>query len=147
MLLKSRRSTRWPYLFRSTVLGGFCLDAFVGTTWKSEEFWDVLSDDDDNALLLFEGVLLADLRVSEAAYWLGEGVRTDCGFGGAVVTAAFQGAQTGVVILVSLNISGNFVILYEAFMDSISFSKAVPSMRETRPVKSISANVFSRIWM
>lgn len=35
MLLKSSRSTRWPYLFRSTVFERVELVAFGRTTWNS----------------------------------------------------------------------------------------------------------------
>lgn len=76
MVLKSSRSTRCPYLFRSTTFGGFGLDDFEDTTWNSPELLEALKDGDDRGLLLLDGVVLVEVRVSDATYWLGEGVRT-----------------------------------------------------------------------
>ena len=113
MLLKSSRSTRWPYLFRSTVLGGAELEDFERTTWNSPELGGFPGVEADVGtlmgapLVVLVTVVLVDVRERGTACWIGDGVSKDRGF---VVTAAFQDDQTGAIFAVR-NISGNWVTL------------------------------------
>lgn len=68
MVLKSRRSTRWPYLFRSTIFGAGVWD-FERTTWNSlgswvVEFWDVvgLGDLAEGCALVVVVVVFVEVR-------------------------------------------------------------------------------------
>lgn len=109
IVLKSSRSTRWPYLFRSTVFGRD--DDFDCTTWNSPELGGLTGVGDETGTLtdvpLLAKVVFVDVRESGTGCWLGDGVSKDRGF---VATAAFHGAITG-AIFAARKISGNLATL------------------------------------
>lgn len=103
ILLKSSRSTRWPYLFRSTTLGwGAGLEGLEEVTrLKSPGEEEAVSEAHDCAALVPEDVLV-DVRVRVAGFWFGESVASG---------DPFQDVGDVIVILEVLNRSGNLVTL------------------------------------
>lgn len=121
MLLKSSRSTRWPYLFRSTVFGGVAPGTLDRTTWKSEDSGLFVTG--ANGAPKFDTLVLVDVRDKGAGVWncwVGEGVskvREGIAlFQGAAQDGALDAfAVLGVVnvigaIFVARKTSGNWVI-------------------------------------
>ena len=96
-------------------------------------------DEEDIGTLLLVVVVLVDVR-ERVTCWMGDGVRRARGL---LATAAFQGAHTD--IFVSRKISENLVTLYDAFIKSRSLANGRPSIRETLPMRSLSASVSSKI--
>lgn len=82
------------------------MEVLERTTWKSPEL-DAFGEVDDNGTLLVVEVVLVDVRERDATCWFGDGVSRSRGL---VVTAAFQGAQSG-AIFVFRKILGNLVTL------------------------------------
>lgn len=74
MLLKSSRSTRWPYLFRSTVFGGDAPGTLDRTTWKSED--SGLFVIEANGAPKFDTLVLVEVRDKAGVWncWVGDGV-------------------------------------------------------------------------
>ena len=142
IVLKSSRSTRWPYLFLSTVFGRVELDVLGRTIWNSPGIGVFLGEGDDTTTFagvpLLAEVVFVDVRERGAVCCTGEGVR------GLVLIAAFQGATTGVIFWVR-KISGNLVNLKVDFIDSNSCSSGIPSITDTRPVRFPSFRIFSMI--
>lgn len=141
MVLKSSRSTRWPYLFLSTVFGRVELDVLGRTTWNSPGIGVLLGEGGDTTAFadvpLLAEVVFVDVRERGTVCCTG-GVR------GLVVIAAFQGATIGAIFLVR-KISGNLVTLSIGFINSTSFSSGIPSIRDTRPIRSPSFRIFSNV--
>jgi hypothetical protein len=80
MLLKSRRSTRCPYLFRSTDLTGLDPDVLERTTWKSGDSFDLTSVDAERGAPRPEALVLVEVRDRVGAFdscWDGDGVSKD----------------------------------------------------------------------
>src|SRR5699024_10073030 len=85
--------------------------------------------------------VIVESREGDAVRWFGDGVSTDRGF---VATAAFHEAQADAIFVLRNN-SGNLVTLNEDFRDSSSLSNGIPSINDTRPMRSLSAIVSSKI--
>jgi hypothetical protein len=79
MFLKSRRSMRWPYLFRSTSHDGTGLDGFGAVITKLAELDAVIEAQEANEVvaLELEEVVFVDVRVSALGAGFG-GWRDGC---------------------------------------------------------------------
>ena len=88
-------------------------------------------------LLLEDAVVTVEVRDGDTVYRFGDGVSRERGL---VATAAFHGAKADETF-VPRKISGNLVTRKDDFIDSISLSKGMPSISDTRPISSLSASV------
>lgn len=148
MVLNSRRSTRWPYLLRSTFGGDGVLGFESVSSVKFPGAAAVMEAQVEGVAALDEVfVELETARESVLfAGWPGDG--TDNGADGveAWLWVKFPPHAGGAfeITFDSRKSVSNLVVRKDDFIDANSFSNGTPSINEICPARSRSANVSSR---
>ena len=153
MVLNSRRSTRWPYLLRSTLGGEGVLGFEIVSSVKLPGGAAAVREAQVDGVATLEEVFVElDTARESVLLVAGLGARTVNGAGcadgaGAGLRCEFPPPHAGggfATTLVSRKMVSNLVTLKEDFIEANSFSNGTPSISVICPERSRSANVSSR---